>query len=57
MDLHNYGKPDPDHSEKLNPNTNKVKIQELWRLTMQSSRAVDAHNGGVGDENEAVDGL
>jgi hypothetical protein len=35
----------------------KVEIQELWRLTMEPGRAVEAHNGGVKAQNGAVDGL
>ncbi len=49
MDLHHFENPDldPHQSEKLNPNTHESKI----------SGAVEAHNGGVGAENEAVEGL
>jgi hypothetical protein len=34
-----------------------VKFQELYKLKMEPSRAVDAHNGGVEVQNKALEGL
>jgi hypothetical protein len=35
----------------------KVKVQKLKRLKIELWRAVDAHNGGLEAQNEALEGL
>ncbi len=49
MDPHHFENPDsdPQKSEKLNPDTHQS----------HNSGAVEVHNGGVGAENGAVEGL
>jgi hypothetical protein len=57
--MHYFGKldPNPYKSEKLHPNQHLTKIQEANMIKMESWRVVDAHNGGLEGQNDALEGL
>jgi hypothetical protein len=44
-------------SVESDPLQHKLRTQELYRLKIEPRRTVDDHNGGLEDQNGALEGL